>query len=312
MPDELHDIIIIGSGPAGLTAAIYCARADLNPIVIPGMQQGGQLTITTTVENYPGFPHGIQGPELMLNFQTQAERFGAKILRGEVTSVDFSKKPLEINMEGEILKAKAVIICTGASARTMDLPAIPKLIGYGISTCATCDGFFFRNKEVMIIGGGDSAMEEADFLTKFATKVYVVHRREELRASKIMQQRAFDNPKIEFIWNTVIADVSDPNKQKVESALLKNVKTGETHHKPIDGIFFAIGHDPNTQLFKNQLELDSKGYIRTTRRTMTSVEGVFAAGDVTDTLYKQCITAAGMGCQAALDAQHFLMGTFYH
>lgn len=301
------DVMILGSGPAGFTAAIYTARANLSTILVGGREPGGQLTITTDVENYPGFPEGITGPRLMEEMRKQAERFGTKIVTGEATSVDFSKKPLVVNVGNDRYEANAVIITTGASARWLGLEAEKKLMGKGVSGCATCDGFFFRDQEVAVVGGGDTAMEEAIFLTRFAKKVTVVHRRDELRASKIMQKRAKANPKIEFAWKKVVEDILDVGAGKVTALKLKDVGTGEITEKRCDGVFIAIGHIPNTQVFKGRVKMDDKGYIITKKATCeTSVEGVFAAGDVQDAHYRQAITAAGSGCMAAMDAERYL------
>ena len=304
MSDSIRDVIIIGSGPAGLTAATYAGRANLAPLMIEGFEAGGQLMTTTDVENYPGFIDGIMGPELMERMRKQAARFGTEYLTENVTSVDFSQRPFSVKTSDEDFKAHAVIISTGAKAKLLGVPGEKELLGHGLSTCATCDGFFFRDQELLIVGGGDSAMEEAIFLTKFASKVTVVHRRDELRASKIMQQRAFDNPKIDWLWNTVITEVIGDGK--VGGAKIKNVESGEESIIEAGGVFVAIGHTPNTALFEDQLELDG-GYIKTAGETTeTSVPGVFAAGDVVDYRYRQAITAAGMGCMAAMDAERWL------
>ncbi len=306
MTDQIYNVVIIGSGPAGYTAGIYTARANLNPVIFAGSQPGGQLTMTSEVENFPGFSEGIQGPQLMEEMRKQAERFGAKIKYETVNKVDFSSRPFTIQADSGEYKSRAVIIASGASAKLLGLESEKKLLGRGVSTCATCDGYFFRGQEIMVVGGGDSAMEEAIFLTKFATKVTVVHRRDQLRASKIMQERAFKNEKIQFIWNSVVKEIHDVEQGKVTGVTLENVKTGETLHVPVAGIFIAIGHKPNTEIFKGQIEMDEVGYIKTVERTQTSVPGVFAAGDVVDHIYRQAITAAGMGCQAAIDAEKYL------
>lgn len=301
------DVMILGSGPAGLTAAIYASRANLSTKLVDGSQPGGQLTITAEVENYPGFPEGIMGPKLMDDMHKQAKRFGAEIISGEVTSVDFSKSPFVINVGDKRHKAKTIIIATGASAQWLGLESEKQLMGKGVSGCATCDGFFFRDKKVVVVGGGDTAMEEAIFLTKFAKKVTVVHRRDELRASKILQERAKANPKIEFAWKSVVEDILEVRKGLVTDVKLKNVETGETSELRCDGVFLAIGHKPNTDPFKEQVALDEHGYIITGKcTTETNVPGVFAAGDVQDSYYRQAITAAGTGCMAAIDVERYL------
>jgi thioredoxin reductase (NADPH) len=302
----VHKVVIIGSGPAGLTAALYAARANLEPLVIAGYEAGGQLMITTEVENYPGFPDGIQGPELMDRFRKQAERFGTKFIDRNVTAVDFSKRPFTLDVEGEKLHAETVIVATGASAKWLGLKNETRLRGHGVSACATCDGFFFKGKEIAVVGGGDTAMEETNFLTKFASKVHLIHRRGEFRASKIMQERVLSNPKVQVIYDTVVEDVL--GKETVEGLQLKNVKTHKTSTLPVQGFFLAIGHQPNTSIFQGQLDIDEKGYIRThgALETRTNVEGVFVAGDVFDQRYRQAITAAGSGCKAAIDVERWL------
>ena len=298
-------MVIIGSGPAGLTAAIYAARAGLEPLMVEGLERGGQLMITTDVENFPGFPDGIMGPELMEQIRKQAERFGTRIITSNVTKVDFSERPFKIWVGQELFEAESVIISTGASARWLGIEGEQRLTGFGVSACATCDGFFFRDKELVVVGGGDSAMEEALFLTKFATKVTVIHRRDEFRASTIMANRVLDHPKIEVIWNTVLEEVVGDTT--VSGVKLHNIETGERSDFATDGVFVAIGHTPNTKVFEGQLDLDEAGYILTDPgKTETSVEGVYAAGDVADKVYRQAITAAGLGCQAALDAERWL------
>ena len=305
-----HKVVIIGSGAAGLTAALYAGRANLKPVVFEGIQPGGQLTITTDVENYPGFPAGIMGPEMMELFRKQAERFGAVVISKEITRVDFSNRPFKLWSEEEQYDADTVIICTGASAKLLDLPSEMEFMGHGVSACATCDGFFFKGQQVMVVGGGDTAIEEAIFLTKFATKVTIVHRRDALRASKIMQERAFKNPKVDFIWDSVVTEIlgrNDDGKKSVTGVKLTHVKTGEVTTLPTDGVFMGIGHKPNTDLFKGQLEMDSVGYLITKERsTKTNIPGVFAAGDVADSVYRQAVSAAGTGCMAAIDAERFL------
>jgi thioredoxin reductase (NADPH) len=311
MSTSARNVIIIGSGPAGLTAAIYAARANLCPLVIEGEpsstgdQPGGQLMLTTEVENYPGFPEGIMGPELMDQFRQQAERFGAEFITEKATKVDLSVRPFQVWVRDTVHEADAVIVSTGAQALMLGLEAESRLIGHGLSTCATCDGFFFRGQHIAVVGGGDSAMEEAIFLTRFADKVSVIHRRDTLRASKIMQDRAVANPKIEFIWDTVVEDLIGGDR--LEGALIRNVKTGETSTLPVTGLFVAIGHRPNSDLFAGVLDMDENGYlIVAPGSTATNIDGVFACGDVQDHTYRQAITAAGTGCMAAIDAERWL------
>jgi thioredoxin reductase (NADPH) len=310
MSDNHHKVIIIGSGPAGLTAALYTARANLSPIVFEGIQPGGQLTITTEVENYPGFPGVIMGPEMMDLFRQQAQKFGAVSIFQEVTEVDFSKRPFKVVADGKSYLGETVIISTGATAKLLGILTEGQYMGYGVSACATCDGFFFKNQHVVVIGGGDTAMEEATFLTKFASKVTVVHRRNELRASKVMQERAFNNPKIEFVWDSAVEEVLGKNeggKKSLTGIRLKNLKTGAVTDFPCDGLFLAIGHQPNTELFKGILDMDPVGYLITKpHSTATNIPGIFAAGDVADPTYRQAVSAAGTGCMAAIDAERFL------
>jgi thioredoxin reductase (NADPH) len=300
-------VVIIGSGPAGLTAALYTARANLKPLLIEGIEAGGQLMLTTMVENYPGFRAGIMGPDLMSEMREQALHFGTDIIQGDVKSVDLCARPIELVLDdAKKITTDSMIIATGASARWLEIGCDRKLSGRGVSTCATCDGYFFRGKPIAVVGGGDSALEEAIYLTRFASKVTLVHRRDSLRASKIMQDKAFANPKIEFIWDSEVADIKDVDKGEVTGIVLRNVKTGHLSEVPLDGIFIAIGHTPNTALFRGQLELDDLGYIITHGGSRTSVAGVFAAGDVQDHIYRQAITAAGSGCMAAIDAERYL------
>ena len=299
-------VIIIGSGPAGLTAAIYAARADLNPLMFEGSQAGGQLMLTTEVENYPGFPDGILGPDLMDQMRKQAARFETRIETADVSKVDFSSRPFKVWVGADEHLAESVIVSTGASARWLDVPGEERLRGRGVSACATCDGFFFRNREIAVVGGGDSAMEEAMFLTKFASKVTIIHRRDEFRASAIMAKRALEHPKIEVMWNSVVEAMLGDDE--VTGLTIRNVKTGEVADFPTEGVFVAIGHTPNTEIFRGQLAMDEVGYLslRGDGSTATSVDGVFAAGDVADSTYRQAVTAAGTGCQAAIDAERWL------
>src|SRR6266849_4259197 len=306
-------VVIIGSGPAGYTAAIYAARANLAPIMFTGIQWGGQLMLTTLVENYPGFVEGIDGPPLMETFKKQAERFGTEMITEDVTAVDFARRPFTVSAGGQSWEALTVIIATGASAKLIGLANESKLMGRGVSTCATCDGFFFKDQNIMVVGGGDSAMEEALYLSRLGRKVDVVHRRDALRASKIMQERALKNPKIEFVWNSAVDDVMDVDRGKVTGVRLKNLKTGGLSERPVDGLFIAIGHQPNTGIFRGQLELLPNDYIKVKPGTTeTSVPGVFAAGDVQDHVYRQAVTAAGTGCMAALEAERYLEATQPH
>jgi len=302
---SVKDVVILGSGCAGLTAAVYAARANLKPVLIDGHEAGGQLSMTTDVENFPGFPEGILGPALIENMRKQAARFGTEYLTGEATAADLSRRPFRLTIAGHgEIQGKTLIVATGASARMLGLESERRLLGHGVSTCATCDGFFFKEKELVVVGGGDSAIEEGTFLTKFARRVTIVHRRDSLRASKIMQDRARKNPKVAFLWDTAVEEVL--GKDKVEGVRLRNLKSGEQTVKTIDGLFVAIGHTPNTAVFKGQLDLDKAGYIVTRQGSRTSVPGVFAAGDCQDHVYRQAITAAGSGCMAAIDAERFL------
>ena len=302
---DVLPVVIIGSGPAGLTAALYTARANLKPLVIEGLEAGGQLMMTTMVENWPGFRDGIMGPDLMGEMRVQAERFGARIIQGDVDSVDLSTRPFRVSLSDKEYRADTLIIATGASAQWLGLPSEKTLVGRGVSSCATCDGAFFKNRPIVVVGGGDTAMEEAIFLTRFASKVYVVHRRDKLRASKVMQDKAFANAKIEFVWNSVIEQIHDVDKGEVTGVVLRNLLTDQVRTLAVDGVFVAIGHTPNTSLFTGQLDLNPTGYVVTTG-TKTTVEGVFACGDVQDFTYRQAITAAGTGCMAAMDAERFL------
>ena len=307
MADEIYKVVILGSGPAGLTAALYTARANMNPLLVEGNEPGGQLTITTEVENYPGFEHGVQGPEMMDVFRRQVTRFGTRFMVGAVTEARLGKRPFEIVVEDQVVKAQTLIVSTGASAKLLGIESEKRLMGYGVSACATCDGAFFKEKEAIVVGGGDTAMEEATFLTRFCTKVTIVHRRDALRASKIMQDRARKNPRIAFVWDSVVQEIFGDPKNGVSGARLKNLKTGATTDFKTDAVFVAIGHQPNTAIFKGQLEMDDVGYLKVKPgSTYTNVPGVFAAGDVADSVYRQAVTAAGTGCMAAIDAERWL------
>lgn len=303
----MRNMVIIGSGPAGLTAAVYAARANLQPLLIEGKEPGGQLTLTTLVENYPGFADGIMGPQLMDDMRKQAQRFGAEILNGHVHAVKLKEQPFRVYHADKEVLAKTVVISTGSSAKLIGIETEIQLMGHGVSTCATCDGFFYRGKEIAVVGGGDSAMEEATFLTKFATKVSVIHRRDTLRASKIMQERALKNPKIQFVWNTVVEEVLGQRETGVNGLKLRNIKTQEPSQLNVDGLFIAIGHNPNTDIFKGQIDLDGQGYVVTQPdSTRTNIPGVFACGDVQDSVFRQAITAAGTGCMAAIEAERWI------
>jgi thioredoxin reductase (NADPH) len=302
----MRNVVIIGTGCAGNTAAIYAARANLQPLVVSGHEPGGQLSLTTLVENFPGFPEAINGPDLVENMKKQAQNFGAEYFHGAVLDADFSRQPFQLNLEGEWIETRTVIIASGASARWLGLESEQKLIGHGVSSCATCDGFFYRGRKIMVVGGGDSAMEEANFLTRFGSEVALVHRRDEFRASKIMLDRARHNPKIRFVTNTVVEEIHDVSQNLVTAARLRNVKTGQIWDEPVDGFFVAIGHIPNTAVFKGQLETDADGYLLSKGGARTNIPGVFHAGDVQDRVYRQAVTAAGAGCMAALEAERYL------
>jgi thioredoxin reductase (NADPH) len=307
MAHDTHRLVILGSGPAGLTAALYSARANLSPVVIEGLTPGGQLTITTEVENYPGFEHGIQGPEMMEVFRRQAERFGTKFITGHAEEVHLKRWPFEIKFEKETIRTKALIIATGASAKLLGIESEKRLMGYGVSACATCDGAFFKDKDVVVVGGGDTAIEEALFLTRFSPKVSLVHRRDELRASKIMQDRARKNQRIKFEWNSAVDEIHGEQKEGVSGVTLADTKTGAKRHFKTDGVFIAIGHQPNSSLFTGQLDMDDLGYLKVQPgSTYTNIPGVFASGDVADHVYRQAVTAAGTGCMAAIDAERWL------
>ena len=302
----MNDVIIIGSGCAGLTAAIYAGRANLKPLVIDGYEPGGQLSLTTMVENFPGFPDGILGPDLIENMRKQSQRFGAEFKAGAITEVDLSKRPFKISMGKDTYETRALIVGSGATARMIGLESEKKLVGYGVSTCATCDGYFFRGKDIAVVGGGDSAMEEANFLSKFASKVHLIHRRNEFRASKIMVDRARANPKVQFVTPVVVEDISDVTKGGVEHMTLRNTETNVATTLPVEGVFIAIGHEPNTKVFRGKLDMDENGYLITQNGSQTKIPGIFAAGDVQDHRYRQAVTAAGSGCMAAIDAEKFL------
>jgi len=302
----MRNVVIIGSGCAGLTAAIYAARANLKPLLIRGVEAGGQLTLTTLVENFPGFPKGVQGPELVELMHKQATEFGTDFMEGNVDKVDLSKRPFVLEVGHERLETQTLIIASGASAKLLGLESERKLLGHGVSTCATCDGYFFRGKDVAVVGGGDTAAEDALFLTRYANEVNIIHRREQLRASKIMQDRLRRNDKIKFHWNSIVEDILDPHKHEVSAIKLRNAKTQEEITKPVHGVFIGIGHEPNTSLFRGQLEVDDLGYLKTREGSKTNIPGVFAAGDVKDRVYRQAITASGSGCMAAMDAERFL------